>query len=105
MRKSKQQYIYDLYKSFASKEFVNIRFEECNAAKGYYTKEGIYAVQLHQLYFSNNYADDGILTLAIDMREEVNPLVRVRVWQQARDVKYNAEQMIESTVSVNNSIN
>ncbi len=105
VRKSKQQYIYDLYKSFASKEFVNIRFEECNAAKGYYAKEGIYAVQLHQLYFSNNYADDGILTLAIDMREEANPLVRVRVWQQARDVKYNSEQMIESTVSVNNSLN
>lgn len=104
-QKSKQQYISDLQKSFASKEFINLRFEECNVAKGYYAKEGIYAVQVNQLYFSNNYADNGILTLAIDMREEANPLVRVRVWQDARDVNYNAEQMIERTVSVDKGLN
>lgn len=104
-RKSKQQYIYDLRKSFASKEFVNIRFEECNVAKGFYDKEGIYAVQVQQLYFSDNYADDGVLTLAVDMRNDSDPLVRVRVWQQQRDVTYTAEQMIERTVSTNNSLN
>lgn len=105
VRKTKEEYIYHLYKCFTSKEFVNLRFEECNVAKGYYAKEGIYAVQVRQLYFSDNYADDGILTLAIDMREEQNPLVRVRVWQQARDVRYNSEQMIEQTVSVKDSLN
>ncbi len=104
-KKNKQQYVSDLQKSFASKEFVNLRFEECNIAKGYDAKEGIYAVQVRQLYYSNNYADNGILTLAIDMRDEANPLVRVRVWQNVRDVKYNAEQMIERTVSVDNGLN
>ena len=74
-------------------------------AKGYYGKEGIYAVQVRQLYSSNNYADEGILTLAIDMRDDKNPLVKVRVWQQEQDVNYNSEQMIEMTISVNNSIN
>ena len=102
---TKQQYIYNLRKSFNSKEFVNIRFEECNVAKGYYAKEGIYAVQVKQLYYSNNYADEGILTLAIDMREDTHPLVRVRVWQDERDVRYTAEEMIEKTVSVDGSIN
>jgi hypothetical protein len=105
VRRTKEDYVYHLYKSFASKEFVNLRFEECNVAKGYYAKEGIYAVQVRQLYFSSNYADDGFLTLAIDMREEKKPLVRVRVWQQTRDVKYNSEQMIEQTVSVKDSLN
>lgn len=104
-QKSKKQYIADLSRSFASKEFVNIRFEECNTAKGYGAKEGIYAVQVRQLYFSNNYADDGILTLAIDMREDANPLVRVRVWQQERDVNYDAEKMIDNTVSTGGSMN
>ena len=97
--------IADLRKSFISKEFVNIRFEECNVAKGFYAKEGIYAVQVRQLYYSNNYADDGILTLAIDMRNDINPLVRVRVWQQARDVDYDAEKMIETTVSTSGGMN
>lgn len=61
-------------------------------------------MQVRQLYFSNNYADDGILTLAIDMRKQTDPLVRVRVWQQQRDVTYTAEQMIERTVSTEGSI-
>lgn len=104
-QQTKEQYIHNLRKSFNSKEFVNIRFEECNVAKGYYAKEGIYAVQVKQLYYSNNYADEGILTLAIDMRHDTNPLVRVRVWQSERDVTYNAEEMIETTVSVNGSLN
>ena len=103
-RKTKEEYIYHLRKSFASKEFINLRFEECNVAKGYYAKEGIYAVQVRQLYYSNNYADDGILTLAIDMRTEKKPLVRVRIWQQERDVEYNAEEMIERTISVDNGL-
>ncbi len=104
-RYSKKEYLENLQRSFASKEFVNIRFEECDVEKGYNAKEGIYAVQVRQLYYSNNYADDGILTLAIDMRREANPLVRVRVWQQKRDVSYTAEQMIERTVSTGTGIN
>lgn len=103
-RKTKEEYIYHLRNSFKSKEFINLRFEECNVAKGYYAKEGIYAVQVRQLYYSNNYADDGILTLAIDMRTEKKPLVRVRIWQQERDVEYNAEEMIERTISVNDGL-
>ena len=103
-RKTKEEYIYHLRNSFKSKEFINLRFEECNVAKGYYAKDGIYAVQVRQLYYSNNYADDGILTLAIDMRTEKKPLVRVRIWQQERDVEYNAEEMIERTISVNDGL-
>lgn len=102
---SKLEYVSHLQKCFASKEFVNLRFEECNVAKGFDGKEGIYAVQVRQLYYSNNYADNGILTLAIDMRDEKNPLVRVRVWQQERDVQYDAEQMIEKTVSTGIGLN
>ena len=98
-RQSKQEYVENLGRSFRSKEFVNVRFEECDVCSGFAAKQGIYAVQVRQLYTSNNYADEGILTLAIDMREEVNPLVRVRVWQQERDVNYTAEQMMDRTVS------
>lgn len=103
-RYTKQEYLKNLQRSFLSKEFVNVRFEECNVGKGYNAKEGIYAVQVRQHYYSNNYSDEGILTLAIDMRNDINPLVRVRVWQQERDVEYTAEQMIERTVSTEGSI-
>lgn len=102
--KTKNEYITDLRRSFRSKEFVNIRFDECVADKGYNEKEGIYAVQLKQHYFSNNYADEGYLTLAIDMRDEDNPLVKVRVWQKDRNPEYTAETMIERTVSTGRGI-
>lgn len=103
-RLSKDEYITNLRKSFMSKEFVNVRFEECNVAKGYNAKEGIYAVQVRQLYYSNNYSDVGYLTLAIDMRNRENPLVRVRVWQDKKVANYTSEQMIEQTVSTEGSI-
>ena len=102
--KSKSEYIASLKESFRSKEFVNIRFDECEAAKGYNAKEGMYAVQMRQHYYSNNYADEGWLTLAIDMRQEKDPLIKVRVWQQDRNSEYNAETMIEKTISVGNQI-
>ena len=38
------------------------------------------------------------------MRNDVNPLVRVRVWQVERDVNYTSEQMIERTVSTEGSL-
>ena len=102
--KTKKEYITDLRQSFRSKEFVNIRFDECEPAKGYGPKEGIYAVQVKQHYFSNNYADDGYLTLAIDMRDGNNPLVKVRVWQKYRNEEYTAETMIDRTVSTGQGI-
>lgn len=102
--KTKREYITDLRQSFRSKEFVNIRFDECEPAKGYGPKEGIYAVQVKQHYFSNNYADDGYLTLAIDMRDGNSPLVKVRVWQKYRNEEYTAETMIDRTVSTGGGI-
>lgn len=97
-RHSKTEYVEHLKRSFRSKEFVNVRFEECDVCSGFAAKKGIYTVQVRQFYASNNYSDEGILSLAIDMRA-VDPLVRVRVWQQERDTEYTAEKMMDRTVS------
>lgn len=102
---SAEEYLQNLSKSFMAKEFINVRFTECTTEKGYESKEGIYAVQLRQFYYSNNYSDEGILTLAIDMKEEAHPLVRIRVWQQERDLSYRVDDMISRTVSTATGIN
>lgn len=102
---STEEYLRNLSRSFMAKEFINVRFTECSTEKGYESKEGIYAVQLRQFYFSNNYSDEGILTLAIDMKEEAHPLVRIRVWQDERDVSYSVDDMISRTVSTATGIN
>lgn len=100
---SKGQYIKNLRQSFNSKEFVNIRFSEFDTDRGYGGKDGIYAVQMRQRYYSNNYADDGVLTLAIDMKSADNPLIRVRIWHEQRLNGYSAESMINK-VSVSGSL-
>ena len=39
------------------------------------------------------------------MRQEKDPLIKVRVWQQERNKDYSAETMIDKTISVSNQIN
>ena len=60
----------------------------------------MYAFHMRQHYYSNNYADQGCLTISIDMRQEKDPLIKVRVWQQEKNDDYSAETMIEETISV-----
>ena len=79
---TKGEYIAKLKKSFASKEFVHLIFED-NIIKKINTNGIIngeaYGIQIKQSYFSDNYADSGYLLLHLDMRGEY-PTIRVRAW-------------------------
>lgn len=90
---SKQQYIERLRYSFQSKEYINLRFNETEIIKGSGTRDGIFAMQLSQDYFSNNYGDTGYLTLLVDLREEL-PVIKVRVWQQQKDPEFTARTLL-----------
>lgn len=90
-KKSKQAYIEDLARSFRSKNYINLRFEDVNMSK----KQGeeIYGVQLKQNYFSNSYNDQGYLTLLVDLKEE-NPMIHVRVWFKEKNEKLSSKTII-----------
>lgn len=81
-RYTKGEYIRNLKRSFDSKEFIHLVFED-NSIKKMNTNGVIngesYGIQIKQSYFSNNYADTGYLMLILDMRGEY-PLIRVRAW-------------------------
>ena len=82
----KATYIKRLRKSFANKEFINIKF--ANNRIRHTKVEGVYAIQIKQDYFSSNYGDTGYLFLIIDVRNPKEPIIHVRAWQEKPDPQW-----------------
>ena len=91
---TKTEYIDKLRLSFDSKEFINLRFEDNDVYKSS-SGEEIYAIQIKQDYYSNNYGDTGYLTLLVDLRGEL-PIIHIRVWQEFKDEDFNASKFLGS---------
>ncbi len=79
-RYSKEQYIRNLRHSFASNEFINIRFED-NIIRRSGSGGDVYGIQIKQDYFSSNYGDTGYLFLMVDQNDANQPIIHVRTWQ------------------------
>lgn len=86
-RQTKDQYIRNLARTFASNEFVNIRFANNDVIK--MGKGGeLYAIQIAQDYYSSRYGDKGYLFLMVDINDPEHPLIKVRTWQPNKDPKF-----------------
>ena len=83
-RQDKETYIKNLEKSFASNEFINIRFTDNTISK--MGKGGdTFGIQIHQDYYSSSYGDTGYLFLMVDVNNPDNPIIKVRTWQPASE--------------------
>lgn len=83
-RHTKDSYLKHLKNSFASKEFINLRFAYNDVRK--LGKGGeLYAIQISQEYYSSNYGDKGYLFLMVDINDPENPIIKVRTWQPEKD--------------------
>lgn len=86
-RHTKDSYLKYLKKSFASKEYINLRF-----ADNYVRKLGkggeLYAIQISQEYYSSNYGDKGYLFLMVDINDPDSPIIKVRTWQPEKDPNF-----------------
>jgi hypothetical protein len=94
-RQTKSQYMKRLKASFASKEFINIRLEDNDILSAKNDLQGVYAIQIKQNYFSNNYGDSGYLSLAVDLRDKV-PVIKIRVWQYAKDSEFTVSSLLKA---------
>jgi hypothetical protein len=86
-RYTKEQYMKNLARCFASNEFVNIRFSNNDVTKLRVPGE-VYGIQIEQDYYSTTYGDHGYLFLIIDMTHTESPLIKVRTWQPERDPNF-----------------
>lgn len=86
-RHTKDTYLKHLKNSFASKEFINIRFASNEVRK--LGKGGeLYAIQISQEYYSSNYGDKGYLFLMVDINDPEKPIIKVRTWQPEKDPNF-----------------
>jgi len=81
---TKAQYINNLRRVFLNNKKILIDFDNIEIVrhqkKGY---ESYYGVRLKQDWKSDNYQDTGIVFFVIEFRENDDPLIWVRVWQDA----------------------
>ena len=83
----KKSYIKHLARSFASKEYINLRFADNEV---YQMGKGgeSFAIQLSQEYYSSNYGDKGYLFLLVDVNDPLQPIIKVRTWQPEKDTHF-----------------
>lgn len=86
-RYDKNAYLDKLKKGFASKEFINLRFNSTQVRKALNGGE-LYGIQIEQDYYSSNYGDHGYLFLEINLNNPDKPLILVRTWQPQPDPQF-----------------
>ncbi len=86
-RQSKEQYLRNLERCFASNEYINIRFANNDIVKAGVGGE-VYGIQIKQDYYSTNYGDTGYLFLMVDLNDPKQPIIKVRSWQPERDPNF-----------------
>ena len=79
-RQSKEEYMNNLRRSFASKEYINLKFSNADIGS-YRADSGLFGIQLKQDYYSSNYGDTGYLYLYVDLRDSDRPIIYIRTWQ------------------------
>lgn len=86
-RYDKNSYLEKLKRSFASKEYINLRFNSTQVRKAQNGGE-LYGIQIEQDYYSSNYGDHGYLFLEINLNNPEKPLILVRTWQPEPDPQF-----------------
>lgn len=83
-RQNKTNYIKNLSRVFASQEYINLQFSDCEVMK-LGKGEQLFGIKIRQEYFSTTYSDSGYLFILVDLRDYQRPVIHVRTWQEAPD--------------------
>lgn len=86
-RQNKANYIKNLERVFASQEYINIQFSDCEVMK-LGKGEQLFGIKIRQEYFSTTYSDSGYLFILVDLRDYQRPVIHVRTWQDEPDKNF-----------------
>lgn len=101
VQKSKETYLRDLARSFSKTDYINLQLKDNEVRRS--GKNEMYGIQIKQLYTSNLYADKGYLFLVVDLRDESNPILHVRVWQEEKDPDFGLINLSDFMIPNSNS--
>ncbi len=81
---SKEEYITRLKDYvFANNKYINIQFRDADLIRRSSLRP-IYAIQMHQDYYSTTYSDQGYLLLFVDFSVKSEPKIFFRYWQEEK---------------------
>lgn len=83
-RQDKTTYIKNLRRVFASQEYINLQFSDCEVMK-LGKGEQLFGIKIRQEYYSTTYSDSGYLFILVDLRDCRRPVIHVRTWQDEPD--------------------
>ena len=95
---TKEEYLRRLKLCFANNKYINIQFTETLIRKGDISRGELYGIQIKQDYSSSTYGDRGYLFLMVDLNNEKEPIIHVRVWQPEKDPTFGQIGMEHFTI-------
>jgi hypothetical protein len=79
---TKSEYIGKLKNVFSSLKYLKLDFKEIVVNK-HRKFPNFYGIQLNQLWNASNYQDNGLLFLLVQFKDNEDPIIWVRTWQDA----------------------
>lgn len=86
---SKEEYIKGLSKIFATTKYLMLNFDSLSVIK-HRKNPNFYGVLLQQSWQTSDYSDKGWLFLLVQFKDNEQPLIWVRTWQDMKDTPENA---------------
>lgn len=79
---TKSEYIYKLKNVFSYIKYLKLDFKDVAVVK-HRKHPNWYGIRLRQIWDTSNYKDDGLLFLLVQFKENEDPIIWVRTWQDA----------------------
>jgi len=79
---TKNEYIEKLKKVFAGIKYLKLDFKDIEVVK-HRKHPNFYGIKLQQIWDTSTYKDDGLLFLLVQFKENEDPIIWVRTWQDA----------------------
>lgn len=83
IRRTKAEYIKKLSTVFDINSWVYVKFDSIKIEQHRKIPE-LYGIQLYQSWLSQSYSDTGYVFIIMDFKEEENPQMHVRAWQEKK---------------------
>lgn len=85
---TKSEYIAKLNNVFNSISYLRLDFKNIEVVK-HRKHPNFYGIMLQQIWDTQKYKDDGLLFLLVQFKENENPIIWVRTWQDAQKTSEN----------------
>ncbi len=100
---TKAEYLAKLKNVFSNIQYLKLDFKNISVEK-HRKNPNFYGIQLRQIWDASNYKDDGLLFLLVQFKDNEDPIIWVRTWQDAaktpKEEEFGFKNFIISSSSI-----